>query len=156
MKLFWISAVALTTFAIAQTTPPTQKAPPTAKNSKSSLPVITVFVDDEEVKFGDEKPQSIAGRTLVPMRPIFEALGATVDYDIAFKKITARRDNSEIELTIGEKIARKNGAEITLAVPPTLRGGSTLVPLRFVAESLDTTVAYDPKTLKITIETKED
>ena len=142
MKLFWISAVALTTFAIAQTTPPTQKAPPTAKNSKSSLPVITVFVDDEEVKFGDEKPQSIAGRTLVPMRPIFEALGATVDYDIAFKKITARRDNSEIELT--------------LAVPPTLRGGSTLVPLRFVAESLDTTVAYDPKTLKITIETKED
>jgi hypothetical protein len=145
-------------FRVQDETPPTPPAPPAKKEEagKKQAPAIKVFVDGEEVNFALEKPQSVAGRTLVPMRPIFEALGATVDYDIVHRRILARRENQEIELTIGEKIARKNGAEITMDVAPTLKKGSTLVPLRFVAESLDAKVNYDNKTQEIRISTDEE
>ncbi|MER3496222.1 MAG: copper amine oxidase, partial [Armatimonadota bacterium] len=95
---------------------------------------ITVLVNGRAVAFTDGKPQSVAGRTLVPMRAIFEALGANVEYNKELKKITARRDTTVIELTINEKIAKKNGAEVQMGVAPVIRQRSTLVPLRFVAE----------------------
>lgn len=116
---------------------------------------IQVIVDGDIVNFANEKPQSFGGRTLVPMRPIFEALGAEVDYDLVHKRIFARKDNLEIELTIGDLIAKKNGAEITMDVAPLLRKGSTLVPLRFVAESLEADVTYDKVKNLITISTEQ-
>lgn len=116
---------------------------------------IQVFVDGDVVNFANEKPQFVGGRTLVPMRPIFEALGAEVDYDLVHKRIFARKDNLEIELTIGELIAKKNGAEITMDVAPLLRKGSTLVPLRFVAESLEADVNFDKAKNIITISTEQ-
>ncbi len=117
-----------------------------------------VFVDGERIAFTDGKPQSVAGRTLVPMRAIFEALGANVEWNKELRKITARKDTTVIELTIDEKIGRKNGAEITMDVAPVIRAKSTLVPLRFVAEALDAKVDFDKaaNTIKIGTEAKGD
>ena len=114
---------------------------------------IKVLIDGEAVAFTNGKPQSVAGRTLVPYRAIIEALGGSAEWSKELRKITARKDNTTIELTIDEKIGRKNGAEIQMDVAPVIRNGSTLVPLRFVAESLDAKVNYDKGANTISIDT---
>jgi hypothetical protein len=134
--------------------PSTPLVSPASRNQ--TLPVIKVIVDGEEVKFGEATPRAIQGTTMVPFRPLFEALGANVEYDLVHKSVTATKDSTGIELTIGEKIAKKNGAEITMAQAPVLIKGATYVPLRFVAEALEATVEYDKATQVITIDTGGD
>ena len=70
------------------------------------------------------------GRTLVPLRKIFESLGATVNYDPYTKRIDAYRDSTDIQLTVGSKKALVNGRSVTIDVPANTINGRTLVPLR--------------------------
>lgn len=127
--------------------PPAQGTTPQDKHS------MRVIVDDKEVNFGANGVRTFGGRTFVPFRPLFEALGAEVEYDLVHKKVTATKENNEIELTIGDRIGRKNGAEIMMEAAPQLVNATTYVPLRFVAESLDAEVNYDGAAGTITIKT---
>jgi len=129
---------------------PQQTKPVSPKQVKP----IRVMVDDKEINFGANGVRVLGGRTFVPFRPLFEAMGAEVDYDLVHKKVTATKDNNEVELTIAERIARKNGAEITMEAPPQIINKTTYVPLRFVAESLDADVEFDGPGNLITIHTK--
>ena len=115
---------------------------------------MKVILDEKELSFGDNGVRVLGGRTFVPFRPLFEAMGATVDYDLVHKKVTATKDNNEIELTVGDLVARKNGAEITMEAAPQILNKATYVPLRFVAESLDAKVNFDGANNTITINTK--
>ena len=138
--------------------PPSAGAPaqaPAAPKSPKQEKSIKVIVDDKEVNFGSNGVRTFGGRTFVPFRALFEALGSEVEYDLVHKKITATKGNIEIELTIGELIARKNGAEITMEAAPQLVKATSYVPLRFVAESLEADVNYDGAAGVITIKTKE-
>ncbi|MBT9158122.1 MAG: Oligopeptide-binding protein AppA [Firmicutes bacterium] len=92
------------------------------------------------------------GRTLVPMRAIFEALGATVNWDDATSTVTAYRREQAVVLTIGNRTAWVNGPSRQLDVPPVIVGGRTMVPLRFVAEALGAEVAWQdtPPTVTVT------
>ncbi|MBT9157221.1 MAG: Oligopeptide-binding protein AppA [Firmicutes bacterium] len=83
------------------------------------------------------------GRTLVPMRAIFESLGAQVHWDDATSTVTAYRREAAIALQIGNRTAWVNGPSRQLDVPPIIVGGRTMVPLRFVAEALGATVGWD-------------
>jgi hypothetical protein len=107
-----------------------------------SMP-ITVKVDGKTVKFPHEKPHWENGRTLVPMRGVFEAIGAYVDWDPQQRLVTCRKNNEEVALRIGSKMAHKNGAEIMIDVAPKIMRGTTMVPLRFIAESLGAKVTFD-------------
>ncbi len=104
---------------------------------------ITVKVDGKVIKFPYAQPASIAGRTLVPLRGVFEAIGAYVEWNPQLKMVTARKEDEEIQLTIGGKIAKKNGAEIEIDVAPRVINGTTMVPLRFIAEALGAKVNFD-------------
>ena len=132
--------------------PATVPVPPKAPKQDKSMKVI---VDDKEVNFGAVGVRTLGGRTFVPFRPLFEALGSEVDYDLVHKRVKATKGNNEIELTIGELIARKNGAEITMEAAPQLLNKTTYVPLRFVAESLNADVNFDGAAGVITIKTKD-
>lgn len=90
---------------------------------------------------------------MVPLRGVFEAIGAYVDYDEENRVITAKRDNEMLELRLGDKIAKKNGAEIMLDAPPKVIDGTTMVPLRFISESLGAKVEYDKANNRILIST---
>jgi len=90
-------------------------------------------------------------RILVPMRPIFEALGATVNWNGSENTITARKGNTEIQLKISSPIAFINGKEVLLDTPPELALNMTLVPLRFVSSALGAEVGWDGKTKTVTI-----
>ena len=70
---------------------------------------ISVVINDKPVEFGDVAPQIIESRTMVPLRAIFEALNATVEWDDATKTVKSAKGEITISLTIGENKLIKNG-----------------------------------------------
>jgi hypothetical protein len=119
-------------------------------------PGPVVRVNGKPVQFAGTQPQTVSGRLLVPMRAIFEAIGAYVEYNPVLQRVVARKDNEVIELRAGDRVARTNGAEIELDVAPTSLHGRMMVPLRFIAESLGADVAYSKSTNTVDIVTDSD
>ncbi|UJF33974.1 stalk domain-containing protein [Paenibacillus hexagrammi] len=85
----------------------------------------------------------VDGRTMVPMRAIFERLNATIEWDDVRKSATAMKGTTKVQLWIGRTDAQSGDHAVTLDVPPMLINGSTYVPLRFVSESLGAEVSFD-------------
>src|SRR5688572_20664110 len=96
---------------------------------------ISVTVDGRPVVFQGQGPVSVSGRVLVPLRGVLEAMGAYVEYRAASRSIYARRGDTQLELTLGDRNAVVNGNNVVLDVPAASMGGSTMVPLRFMGES---------------------
>jgi len=113
---------------------------------------ITVFVDGSRL-YLDSNPITSGGRTLVPMRGIFEALGYTVVWSPGPQRITATRPGSEIIMTIGSTRATVNGFQFTLEVAPRTQNNRTFVPLRFVGEASGSAVNWNAGTRTININT---
>ena len=99
----------------------------------------------------DSPPVIKNGRTLVPLRFISEAFGATLNWDPIFQIIDISLDSSTVRLQIGKKFAAVNGKKVMLDVSPVIVKGRTMVPIRFVSESLDAQVVWDAETKTITI-----
>jgi len=116
---------------------------------------IVVEIDGNVQSF-EQSPVLVNDITLVPLRGIFEELGAKVKWDNNLKKVTADKGNDNITLTIGSKKAYKNGAVVDLDVEANIINQTTMVPLRFVSESLGSTVNWDNQTKKITISAKNE
>ena len=114
-------------------------------------PPVTVYLNGVELYF-DAEPAIVNSRTMVPMRKIFETLGAEISWDEKERKITAIKSDVTIELTIGEGEACINGEAVSLDAPAVIRDSRTLVPLRFVAEALDCDVDWDAADRRVIIE----
>lgn len=113
---------------------------------------VRVYVNGEQVMF-DQQPIVIGSRVLVPLRGIFEKMGATVVWIPDARTVRAQRGTTSVELRIGSTAALVNGATVTLDVPAQIVGGRTLVPLRFISESLGAQVDYNAGTRTVTITT---
>ena len=109
---------------------------------------ITVHLNGRKIEF-DVAPIIENGRTLVPIRAIFEALDMEVTYYEG--AIVAEKEGLKIELTVDSDIALVNGERIILDVPGRIIDGRTFVPLRFVGESTGLTVNYDSNTRVVTM-----
>lgn len=103
---------------------------------------INVYIDGIQ-KVYDVSPKVINGSTLVPMRGIFEDLNAEIDWNAVTKTVTAVSDDTTIKLTIDNENALINDKQVKLDQKPQIINGSTMVPLRFVSESLGATVKWD-------------
>ncbi|WP_031514097.1 copper amine oxidase N-terminal domain-containing protein [Desulfofalx alkaliphila] len=100
-----------------------------------------------------EKPAIVKdGRTLLPLRVVFEALDQEVNWNAENKSITS----GDIWLQIDNPVAKVDGKEMKLDVPAQLIDGSTYVPLRFVAESLGKEVNWIANEKRIDIIDIED
>lgn len=112
---------------------------------------INVSLNNNNLSF-DTNPIVVDGTTLVPLRTILEAFGMQVDWDDESSVITASKDGIELTLQIGSKTAQKNSESIQLNAAPILQNERTLVPVRFIAESLGMDVNWDEstKTVRIT------
>lgn len=106
---------------------------------------ITVEINGEKVIF-DQEPVLKDGRTLVPLRKIFEALGASVAWDDATQTVTAAKENTLVTLTIGSKILNVNGMQKELDVPAQTLNGRTMVPVRAIADSFGCQVGWNGET----------
>ena len=119
-----------------------QKAPTT--------PPIKVVLDGKAMEF-DPAPISENGRTLVPMRAVFEAMGASVDWDADSNTVIAVRDDTAIQMQIGSPLAYINDEAYTLDVPGKVVRDRTMVPLRFIGEAFDCDVQWEGETRTVII-----
>jgi len=146
-----------------------------ASAAAPQTPTPTVYIDGKKLDFADQPPVIQNGRTLVPMRAIFEALGAEVKWDQVTQTVTAFRPDETyagflgdktITLTIGKNTAHlvsdvrerpenSRDEDIALDVPAQVMNSRTMVPLRFVSETLDAHVKWDAKTNRIDIYTPQ-
>lgn len=126
-------------------------APGSPKVSGSSVgqPVQVSIVVGGKVLDNDTPPLMVDGRVLIPLRKVFQALGASVVYERGV--INAQRGQQTVELSPGVGLAKIAGKETALDVPPILVGAVTYVPLRFVAQALGDSVLYEAKTKTITV-----
>jgi hypothetical protein len=86
-------------------------------------------------------PEERDGRVFVPLRGVFERLGASVVYQSG--TITAQGNGHSVQLQIGSTQATVDGQAQTLDVAPFIIGDSTYVPLRFISQALGAGVNYD-------------
>ncbi|MCM3760374.1 copper amine oxidase N-terminal domain-containing protein [Alkalihalobacillus oceani] len=132
---------------------PAKKAAPAPK--KPAYVKTDVYINGKKQNF-QQSAYIKDGTTLVPMRPIFEALGAGVQWDNSTKKVTGTKGNRKITLSVGNKkgYINENGvtSSVDLTHPAEVTNGATMVPLRFISESLGADVKWDSatKTVKIT------
>jgi uncharacterized protein YkwD len=112
---------------------------------------VSVYVDNNKLSF-DQSPYMKSGRVMLPMRKVFEALGASVDYSNG--KITAIKDDTTIIFSIGSSQMLVNSESVTLDVPAYTVNDRTLIPLRAVSEALGCSVDWDGTNQKVTISTQ--
>lgn len=103
---------------------------------------LQIIVNVDELQC-DVQPIIVNGRTLVPVRAIAEKLGFTVDWAAESQTVTIKKDAKEIKLTVNDLAARVDGIPVPLEAAPILVSDRTLVPLRFVAETMGLNVLYD-------------
>ncbi|WP_438445684.1 stalk domain-containing protein [Gorillibacterium sp. sgz5001074] len=115
-------------------------------------PIVSVRINGKDYAF-DQPPVVINGSTLAPVRAIFNALGATVDWDARTETATGRKGGQTVSITIGSRTVMKGGAAVQLPVPAQLINGSTMVPARFVGEAFGGKVTWDGKSATVNIET---
>ncbi len=118
---------------------------------------IKVTVNGQYLTF-DQPPVAVNGRTLVPMRAIFEALGATVEWIPENQTIYGYRASDErailLELDVPVMARQVGGGDIYLIdldVAPTAMNNRTLVPVRAIAEAFNCTVDWDQTTQTVII-----
>ena len=106
---------------------------------------VTVVLDGKTLEF-DQKPLVESGRTLVPVRKIFETLGATVDYDEATETVISRKGDLIIVMQIDNDVMFVNSEPVKLDVPAREVGGRTLVPLRAISDAMQVEVMWNGDT----------
>lgn len=107
----------------------------------------------------DTPPILYNGTTMVPLRFVAEAMGATVKYDPTEQKIMitgsesgpAEKTQFDVILRIGKNEVLVNGEQKTISVPPMLYNGRTMVPLRFIAETMGANIEWNSVEKSVTI-----
>ncbi|HZG88025.1 copper amine oxidase N-terminal domain-containing protein [Paenibacillus sp.] len=118
---------------------------PVSSSAARGDPEVRVYVNTEPIAAAGAVIRG--GRALVPLRVVAEGLGAAVDWDPADRKVTIRDAPNVVELRVGSRTANVYGlignpVRVELDEPAVVEGGRTLVPLRFVGESLYVDVAW--------------
>ncbi len=111
---------------------------------------ILVMLNGKYIDF-DVAPVIMNDRVMVPMRNIFEALGSVVNWDGETKTVFASKGDKIITIQVGQNFMFLNNEKIEIDSPSVIVDERTLVPLRAVAEALDTQVFYNEDTKTVVI-----
>lgn len=120
-------------------------------NASMSVNGVEQPIDAQETK-----PVIVQGRTLVPIRAVIEAFGGSTVWQSSTRKVIITLGKDSLGLWIGKSQASVNGIALAIdsansAVVPVITNGRTMLPLRFVAESLGIDVQYADATKMITL-----
>ena len=110
--------------------------------SASSAQVISLEIDGTVIRT-EVPPTVIGGRTMVPVRDIFEACGANVTWDPATKKITGSKGGKNVVMQVGSNKLYMNSSVATMDCTPVIIEGRTLAPARYVALGFGGTTQWD-------------
>jgi len=118
--------------------------------SANNRGVIRVFLGQREILL-DASPIIAAERVFVPMRNVFEALGATVEWQPHNRTIVARRKGQTITFGANSSSINVNGRIKTVDARPRIVRGRMFVPLRVVSQALGAQVNWNSKTRRVDI-----
>ena len=118
-------------------------------DDKVRVYVNGVRVEAEEAYIKDD-------RTFIPMRVIFEALGAKVEWDNEAKCAIAVKNDTEVKIVIGEAALYKNGERIELDTAAEIVNDRTMVPVRAISEAFGAKVDWKNETKSVVIETRSE
>ena len=99
----------------------------------------------------DVSPKIVNGRTMLPVRVVFEAIGAKVGWDDATQTVTATKGDAVVTLQIGSNVMTVNGTEKIIDVPAYVENGRTMVPVRACAEAFNLAVEWDEETYTVKV-----
>ncbi len=114
---------------------------------------VDIYVDTEKVST-DTPPTIVDGRTLVPVRAIFEAIGASVEWDASTRTATGVRSDTTVSIQIDNTTAYVNGEPYILDVPAQLINNRTMVPARFISEAMGCDVTWHQSTQTVGVSDK--
>jgi hypothetical protein len=104
-----------------------------------------VYAKPDVLKQGRVLAALVEGGTLlIPLRSMFEQMGATVSYDAGTKTATVSKPGSEVKVTVGKPEVIINGESRPLDVPPIIYQGAVLVPVRVISEGMGAYVQWVP------------
>ncbi|MBU8906838.1 copper amine oxidase N-terminal domain-containing protein [Desertibacillus haloalkaliphilus] len=112
---------------------------------------VSIYIENDEKQYYNNEGVIENGTTLVPLRGIFESLGATVQWNQKEKTIDAAKGDTTVWLKIGSNTAKVNGKEVNISVPAQVREGRTFVPLRFISQSLGEAVHWEGSTRTVSV-----
>jgi len=132
-------------------TPPAQGAPPLIQRPQAPQPQsgnrpnsdIAVNIDGYYVNFTGQEPVIVGGRTLVPVRGVFEQLGFVVTWNGELRQATLTSQLYTVVITIDSDVFTANGTNHRLDVPAQIINNSTMIPLRAVLETVGFELDWD-------------
>jgi iron complex transport system substrate-binding protein len=135
--------------ALALSSPETTTLPEPSP-PETPAATITVLINGEALT-GDASPYLLNERVMVPFRAVFEALGATVNWDAGQQVVTGSRDQTEVRLTVNSRTAYVNNEAVSLDAALQIVSDRTFVPLRFVGEALGAGVDWDSASSTVSV-----
>lgn len=119
---------------------------------KIDNPNMSVNGDSQEVDPGrGTTPIIMSSRTVVPIRAIVESMNGTIEWDNPTQMITIKARGNTIQMWVGKTDLKINGVNKTMDVAPVIKNSRTFVPLRFVAENLNSKVDWINSTREVVI-----
>lgn len=115
---------------------------------------ISVYLDAAKIEF-DVKPQIINGRTMVPIRAIFEEMGAIVEWDSNTSSVICTKGDTLVKMTVNSTDMHINNQITKMDISPVVINGRTLAPARYVAEALSADVQWSQKNNNVVICSKD-
>ena len=104
-----------------------------------------VYTKPDTLKQGRVLAALVKGGTvLIPLRSMFEQMGASVSYDPASKTVTVSKPGANVQVTVGKPEVVINGESRPLDVPPMIYQGNVLVPIRVISEGMGAYVQWVP------------
>jgi hypothetical protein len=104
-----------------------------------------VYAKPDVLKQGRVLAALVKGGTLlIPLRSMFEQMGATVSYDPGSRTATVSKPGAEVKVTVGKPEVVINGESRPLDVPPMIYQGNILVPVRVISEGMGAYVQWVP------------
>lgn len=114
---------------------------------------LRVDLNGEEVAFSGAQPVIVRGRTLIPLRGLFEKMGYTIGWEPATKTATLIKGPSLISMRDGHKALQVNQNSVMLDVPAQIINNSMMIPLRAISEATGANVNWDANTKTVHIGT---
>ncbi|MGZ9584102.1 N-acetylmuramoyl-L-alanine amidase [Paenibacillus marinisediminis] len=119
-----------------------------------AAPQPTLYLNGSSIML-PEPIKMINNSVMIPIRVVSEELGYKVGWEQKTRTVTINNGSTSIKLVIGEKTALVNGKEVKLPVAATVINGTTLVPLRFVGESMGLVVDWDNESKSVYLFTSD-
>lgn len=112
---------------------------------------ISVKLNNDNVEFSNQQPVIVEGRTLIPLRGVFEKLGYEITWDSESKTAVFTDGENTVEISVDASTFTVNGEEKALDVPAQIINGSMMLPLRAVGEAAGLEVNWDAESKTVNL-----